>query len=152
MPAMFGSDEIVEVDGSPLLKSIFENWEKGKLVFEAGNKVETDIVLSAVDFANHEKVTLYGIKGRMWTAAKLARFEGGIKESPLFFEFTFPIPPCLGNNHLTFNLRFDSSVWSDIPVLRLPHFKKLKEFFAAIHAGCLLPCDYKWISLCFQNL
>ena len=81
----------------------------------------------------------------MWAATKMARFEGGIKETPLFLDLMFPMPPSLENNPLTVNFRFNSSVWSNMPVLRLPHFDKLKDFFAAVHKGCLIRiiCEIK---------
>jgi len=136
--AMFDRDEIVAVSGSPLFQNIFEKDEKGKLEFRPGNKIKTSIVLSAIDMANQEKAVLYGIEGMMWAAIKKALFEGGIKETPLFLELSFPMPPSLGNNPLTVNFRFISSEWSNIPVLRLPHFDKLKDFFFAVHKGCLI--------------
>jgi len=144
-PAMFDGDEIVDVNGSPLLQSIFEKREKGKLVFEPGKRIETFLVLSAVDLANQEKAVLYGVEGMMWAGTKMARFEGGIKETPLFLELSFPMPPSLGSNPLKVNFRYNSSAWSNIPVLRLPHFDKLKEFFAAVQEGCLLRiiCEIK---------
>lgn len=102
-------------------------------------------MLSAVDTANEEKVVLYGVEGIMWAGSKTARFEGGLKETPLDLELTFPMPPSLESNPLTVNFRFNSSAWVNIPVLRLPHFEKLKAFFAALQKGCLLRiiCEIK---------
>ena len=144
-PAMFDGDEIVDVKGSPLLQSIFERRGKGKLVVEPGKKIETLLVLSAVDPTNEENAVLYGVEGMMWAGTKTARFEGGIKETPLDVELIFPMPPSLGSNPLTVNFRFNSLAWSNIPVLRLPHFEKLKAFFAAVQKGCLLRiiCEIK---------
>lgn len=39
-PAMFDSDEIVDVNGSPLLQSIFEKRRRGKLVFEPKKRLK----------------------------------------------------------------------------------------------------------------
>lgn len=144
-PAMFDGEEIVDVKGSPLLQCIFEKRGKGKLIFMPGKKIETLLTLSAVDLANIEKSVLYGVEGMMWAGTKMARFEGGIKETPLFIELSFPMPPFWETNPLTVNFKFNRSAWSNIPVLRLPYFDKLKEFFAAVQEGCLLKiiCEIK---------
>ena len=144
-PAMFDRDEIIEVRGSPLLQRIFEKAEKGKLLLEPGRKIETVLVLCAVNAANEEEAVLYGVEGLMWAGTKKARFEGGLKETPLDLELSFPLPTSLGANPLTVNFRFSSLAWANIPVLRLPHFEKLNTFFAEIRKGCLLriKCEIK---------
>ncbi|MCK4828374.1 DUF4365 domain-containing protein, partial [bacterium] len=144
-PAIFDTDEIIEVRGSPLLKSIFERSEKGKLFIEPERKIQTVLLLSTVDVAEQEKIVLYGVEGMMCAGKKEARFRGDLKETPLKVEFSFPLPLSLGSNALTVNFNFESSGWQDMPVLRLPHFDKLKAFFTSIQEGCLLRivCEIK---------
>ncbi len=143
--AIFETEEIIEVKGSPLLESIFERSVKGKLLIEPERQIRTVLLLSTIDTAEQEKIVLYGVEGIMWAGTKEARFQGALKESPLNVELSFPLPPSLGNNPLTVNFNFESSAWQNMPVLRLPHFEKLKGFFTSIQEGCLLRivCEIK---------
>jgi hypothetical protein len=144
-PAIFDIDEIIEVKGSPLLQSVFERREKGKLLMTPEKKIQTLLIISALDESYKEKIALYGVEGMIWAGIKEARFQGGLKETPLNIELTFPLPPSLGSNPLTVNFSFESSAWQDIPVLRLPHFERLKAFFTAVQEGCLIRiiCEIK---------
>ena len=143
--AIFDIQEVIGVKGSPLLESLFDSGKRGKLVIEPERKVQTSLVLSTIDPDEQDKTVVYGVEGLMWAGEKEARFEGGLKETPFKIKFAFPLPLSLGNNPLTVNLNFDCSEWQDIPVLSLPYFEKLKEFFTSIQESYSLRivCEIK---------
>ena len=137
-PAIFDKDEIIRMKGSPLLERIFDRREKGKLVIEPERKIHTSLLLSSLNADEKEKIMLYGVEGIMWAGNKEARFQGALKETPLKIEFTFPLPLSSLSSSLTANFKFESSAWQDMPVLMLPHYERLKEFFMSIQEGCML--------------
>ncbi|MFW6122002.1 MAG: DUF4365 domain-containing protein [Petrotogales bacterium] len=135
---VFDTHEIVSVKGSPLLEKAFNKSEQGKFVLEPTRKVQASLLLSTIDSQAQEKTIIYGVEGMIWVGEKIARFEGSLKKTPFKTEFAFPLRPLSENNPLTVSFRFDTSEWQDIPVLDLPYFEKLKEFFTSIQEGCSL--------------
>ena len=143
--ATFSDREFIGFKGSPLLEEIFGKGKKGALVIKPGRQVHASLIISSVDLRQKDKIVIYGVEGHMHSGTKEARFEGHLKESPLKINLALPIPPSLEDNPLEVNIGFDSSEWQGQPMLTLPHFEKLKDFFAFIQEGLYIRiiCEIK---------
>ena len=125
-------NEVLRVSGSPLLESVFNKSEKGKLVLGPGKKTKATLILSVIDSEQKKRAAIYGIPGTMYSGSKIVTFEGGLEDSPLKIDFSFPFPPSLEGNPLKVNLDFNTSPWENIPILELPFFEKLFQFLGAL--------------------
>lgn len=132
--ATINTEEIIQVEGSQLLEAILKR--TGKLLIEPVRKVHTTLIFSTLDKEKQESTTLYGVEGLMRGGQKRVQFEGGLKDTPLNIQFSFPLPISEGNKRLTVNFDFNASQWERIPIGTLPYFENLKNFFTSIHNGC----------------
>ena len=133
--------EIVESSGFPLLEHTLNKMQDGKMVIGSANRVKTNIIIATIGAEANEKVVLYGVDGYTFHGGKKVCFEGGLEDSPLRLSFNFPIPPPFKIGSLMVDFRFDSLSWDNIPILDLPYYDKIRDFFESIIMGDKIRID-----------
>jgi len=131
-PFSLDSNDIINVEGSDLIKDAFGKSVPGKLMLE--RKYESILLISTSNELNQETSLLYEVKGFLSGGRKEIRFDGGIKETPFRIKCFLEVDEeVITSCHFT--ITFDYSSWDRLPILQLPFFERIYSFFQAVFAG-----------------
>lgn len=117
-----------EIHGSEIFQKLFGELTDVKLHIEPYYQVDVQLNLSIIDQMEMEISSIYGLIGKIRSGLKEAAYAGHLPNSPLKVYFSFSLSNIIGKTSKV-TINFDISIWEGQPILQLPYFDRIYDFF-----------------------